>query len=113
MYSTPPRRLSSREWVVVGRRSAAGTEIAQSAPRAMYLFQSRIKHVDVRRNSQSRQHRFDYTFPINLGFKDTEFFRKFPMRRVPMSVRSKRPVQESLDILGTQLMYIPNKRVVR
>ncbi|OMJ93487.1 hypothetical protein SteCoe_3459 [Stentor coeruleus] len=114
MYYSPARNVKiDSEWVVTGHKNSFSRENHPLTPRALYPFRSRLRHMDFRRSSQNKNQTHDYTFPLNKVFKDTEVFPRFPVRKVPMSVKSKRPLAEFIDILGTQLMYVPNKRINR
>jgi len=111
MYESPLRnKKAHKEWMIVGHSSSVCQEASPKPNRAIYSFQPRLKHIDFRKIRKHKFNSFDQTFAVVLNQRENEIFPKFPARKTPMSVRSKRPTTEYTDFLGTQLMYVTNKR---
>jgi hypothetical protein len=105
--------VSTREgtdWTIIGHKTQNLPERKLLTPRAVYPFQSRIKHIGFRRIKKNKNQSYDNALSFNSNFGDTDHFKKFPIRKGPISVRSKRLNQEFIDILGTQLIYVPIKK---
>ena len=109
MYQSPLTRIKVREdWMIVGHNSSMSKDSSPRANRAIYSFQPRIRHLDFRKIRKPKANCFNQTFTIDFSNRDKELFPKFPARKTPM--RSKRPNTEYIDILGTQLLLVANKR---
>lgn len=111
MYQSPLRNIKvHKEWMIVGHNSSGSQDPSPLPSRAIYSFQPRLKHVDFRRIRKQKFNSFDQSFAVNSNGRENEMFPKFPTRKTPMSVRSKRPTTENIDFLGTQLMFVTHKK---
>ena len=110
LYSPETSTKQSKDWVIVGKRTTSFPQSHLITPRAVYSFQSRLRHLDTRKNARNKSQNNDYKFPFNSAFNETDFYRKFPTRKGPTSVRSKRSIMDCIDILGTQLIFVSNKK---
>ena len=110
LYSPESTIKDSKEWIILGKKSNSSSANPPMTPRAVYSFQSRLRHIDTRKNARAKSNSHDYKFPFNSAFKETDFYRKFPIRKGPPSVRSKRSMIDCIDILGTQLIFVSNKK---
>lgn len=111
MHQSPLRNIKvHKEWMIVGHNSSVSQETSPTPTRAIYSFQPRLKHLDFRKIRKQKFNSFDQTFAVGSNGRENEIFPKFPARKTPMSVRSKRPTTEYMDFLGTQLMYVTNKK---
>ena len=109
LNSTGRTVKGEKNWVIVGRNSAKEDEPPKT-PRAVYLFKPRIKHVDIRKIRKNRVFSQNSSFQDYSDFKDIDFFRKFPRRKFPLSVMSKRNSYDPISILGTQMIYFQSKK---
>lgn len=109
MYQSPLTNIKVREdWMIVGHNSSLSKDSSPRANRAIYSFQPRIRHLDFRKTKRQKPSSFNQTFTIDYSNRDTELFPKFPERKTP--IRNKRPSTEYIDFLGTQLLFVANKR---
>ena len=109
MYQSPLRNIKVREdWMVVGHNSSISSYSSPNSNRANYSFQPRLRHLDFRKTRRQKANSFDQTFTNDFSNRDAELFPKFPARKTP--IRSKRPATEYIDFLGTQLLFVTNKR---
>ena len=113
LISTGRINKEDKDWVIIGHKKNYNPEVHPLTPRAVYPFQSRLKHLDTRKAASNKNHSYDCRFPFNSAFNEVDFYKKFPIRKSPQSVKSKRSVQFCIDILGTQLIYLPNKKYNR
>ena len=114
MFYSPESTLNnSKDWIILGKKPNSCNANAPMTPRAVYSFQSRLRHIDTRKNARNKSYGNDYTFPFNSALKENDFYRKFPIRKVPLSVRSKRSMIDCIDILGTQMIFVSTKNYNR